>query len=142
MEKLDKDPEYIRELNNSIRERDVIIDSVTMTNELLMAKLKEITPYANMGRLVTDTSIPISIEELSKYLNTAGIDIGRNRLFDLLRTDGYLMKNGIGNRPTQKSLDNGLMLYIPTSINGHVIGITYITPNGIKYFISRYRNIV
>lgn len=116
MEKLDKDPEYIRELNNSIRERDVIIDSVTMTNELLMAKLKEITPYANMGRLVTDTSIPISIEELSKYLNTAGIDIGRNRLFDLLRTDGYLMKNGIGNRPTQKSLDNGLMLYIPTSI--------------------------
>jgi len=99
-------------------------------------------PKARFGNFVLDNIQPINIEELAKLLNTSGIDIGRNRLFELLRKDGYLMKNSNVNKPTQKALDSGLLMYnIIPLYNGNVCTYVYVTPKGIEHFINKYKDL-
>jgi len=99
-------------------------------------------PKARFGNFVLDNIQPINIEELAKLLNTSGIDIGRNMLFELLRKDGYLMKNSNVNKPTQKALDSGLLMYnIIPLYNGNVCTYVYVTPKGIEHFINKYKDL-
>lgn len=84
---------------------------------------------------LTNTNNTISLADLAKLIwNT---DIGHNRLMEMMRNDGYLMKKGIFNTPTQASLNHDLMIEVITATS---IPITRITPTGIGYFINIYRN--
>ena len=108
----------------------------------LERQIDVMAPKASFGNFVLDNIQPINIEELAKLLNTSGIDIGRNRLFELLRKDGYLMKNSNVNKPTQKALDSGLLMYnIIPLYNGNVCTYVYVTPKGIEYFINKYKDL-
>lgn len=76
-------------------------------------------------------------------INQNGIDIGQNRLFSLLRDQGYLCNRGEQrNLPTQKSLDLGLM-EIKKSIINQGDGVTRVTTTpkvtskGQSYFINK-----
>lgn len=58
---------------------------------------------------VSCSDTTILIRDLAKILKQNGIDIGQNRLFEYLRQNGYLIKNGQSkNMPTQKSMNLGL----------------------------------
>lgn len=84
------------------------------------------------------------IGELAKMLRQNGLDIGQNRLFEILRQDGYLGKNGSNrNVPTQRAMDLGLFRIKETAIthsDGHVTinRTAKVTGKGQTYFISRY----
>lgn len=86
---------------------------------------------------LTNTNNTISLADLTKLIWNTDTDIGRNRLMEMMRNDGYLMKKGTFNTPTQASLNHGLMIEVMT-ITG--IPVTRITPTGIGYFINIYRN--
>lgn len=111
----------------------------------LKAKNEEMAPKALFADAVSASKSTILIGELAKILKANGFDTGQNRLFDVLRNDGFLIsrKGTDYNMPTQKSMEMGLMKIKENAIthsDGHV-SITKtpkITGKGQQYFINRY----
>ncbi|MTV69756.1 oxidoreductase, partial [Streptococcus pneumoniae] len=68
------------------------------------------------------------IGELAKILKQNGIDIGQNKLFQWLRSNGYLIsrRGESWNQPTQKSMQLGLFELKKTNIN-HADGHTTVS---------------
>ena len=82
---------------------------------------------------VSDTNI--SIGSLSKLLKQNGINVGRNRLFEWLRENKYLISKGSDkNMPTQRSMEQGLF-----EVKEGTVG----TPNGeLKEIDKRLQKIL
>ena len=109
----------------------------------LQEKNREMLPKAEYYDAVRDTKSVMQVKELSAYLSSNGVKIGRNRLFSLLRNDGYICRAGpTKNLPTQDSLDMGLMEVKQSKYlhNGEVEirSTTYVTQRGLEYFLRRY----
>ena len=71
-------------------------------NKLLMEDVKRMKPKEEFFDAVADSKDAIEIGKVAKVLNFPGI--GRNKLFEILRRKGILMKDNI---PYQKFIDNG-----------------------------------
>ena len=106
--------------------------------------IKALEPKARFADAVAASDGTCLIGELAKMLRQNGLDIGQNRLFEILRQDGYLGKSGSNrNVPTQKAMDLGLFRIKETAIthsDGHVTinRTAKVTGKGQTYFISRY----
>ena len=109
----------------------------------LEEKVKADAPAVFFAEAVTGADTNILIRDMAKLLAQNGADIGGNRLFEVLRRDGYLIKSGSDyNMPTQKAMELGLFFVKETpriAKEGAVIDrTTKVTPKGQKYFINRY----
>lgn len=109
----------------------------------LQAKIEADAPAVFFAESITGADTNILVRDLAKLLAQNGADIGGNRLFELLRQDGYLIKSGSDyNMPTQRAMELGLFFVKETpriSKEGAVIDrTTKITPKGQKYFINKY----
>ena len=106
--------------------------------------IKELEPKARFADAVAASDGTCLIGELAKMLRQNGLNIGQNRMFEILRQDGYLGKTGSNrNVPTQKAMDLGLFRIKETAIthsDGHVTinRTAKVTGKGQTYFISRY----
>ena len=106
--------------------------------------IKVLEPKARFADAVAASDGTCLIGELAKMLRQNGLDIGQNRLFEILRQDGYLGKTGSNrNVPTQKAMDLGLFRIKETAIthsDGHVTinRTAKVTGKDQTYFISRY----
>lgn len=106
--------------------------------------IKALEPKARFADAVAASDGTCLIGELAKMLRQNGLDIGQNRLFEILRQDGYLGKSGSNrNVPTQKAMDLGLFRIKETAIthsDGHVTinRTAKVTGKGQTYFIDRY----
>ena len=106
--------------------------------------INELEPKARFADAVAASDGTCLIGELTKMLRQNGLDIGQNRLFEILRQDGYLGKTGSNrNVPTQKAMDLGLFRIKETAIthsDGHVTinRTAKVTGKGQTYFINRY----
>ena len=106
--------------------------------------INELEPKARFADAVAASDGTCLIGELAKMLRQNGLDIVQNRLFEILRQDGYLGKTGSNrNVPTQKAMDLGLFRIKETAIthsDGHVTinRTAKVTGKGQTYFISRY----
>ena len=106
--------------------------------------IKALEPKARFADAVAASDGTCLIGELAKMLRQNGLDIGQNRLFEILRQDGYLGKTGSNrNVPTQRAMDLGLFRVKETAIthsDGHVTinRTAKVTGKGQTYFISRY----
>ena len=110
----------------------------------LEAENEEMRPKALFADAVAASDGTCLIGEFAKMLRQNGVNIGQNRLFAMLRDDGYLGKVGQNrNVPTQRSMELGLFRIKETAIthsDGHVtINRTpKLTGKGQRYFIERY----
>lgn len=106
--------------------------------------IKELEPKARFADAVAASDGTCLIGELAKMLRQNGLDIGQNRLFKILREDGYLCKSPSNwNMPTQKAMELGLFRIKETAIthsDGHVTinRTAKATGKGQIYFIDRY----
>lgn len=100
-------------------------------------------PKANFADAVSNSVNLVPMAELSAYLYKNGVKIGRNKLMERLREEGFLYKDGYGhNLPTQKSKDLGLL----DVKQGHYLNgsesiattTTYVTGKGKEYFMRRF----
>jgi Rha family phage regulatory protein len=110
----------------------------------LEATIIDQKPKVLLANSVTASKKSILIGELAKILKQNGIDIGQNRLFEWLRSKGYLgRKSGDNfNLPTQKAMEIGLFEIKKTAIN-HSDGIriertTKVTGKGQLYFVNKF----
>lgn len=112
----------------------------------LEAKAEQDAPKVLFAQSVESSKSEILVGELAKILKQSGVSIGPNRLFELLRRDGYLIsrKGADWNMPTQKSMELGVMRIKETCIT-HADGHTTIqktpkiTGKGQIYFVNRYK---
>ena len=98
-------------------------------------------PYTNFGKSIATSSDAITIGQFAKVLNNNNINIGRNRLFSLLRDNGYLIKSGKDkNMPKQAYVTQGLFKVsesIVRTVEGELLtATTLITGKGQMYFLD------
>ena len=125
--------------------RAVLIAQATIERQ--SKQIEEMKPKAVFADAVSVSSSTILVGDLAKILKQNGYDIGGNRLFQLLREQGYLckQKGAMWNMPTQRSMEMGLFEVKETAVthsDGHVtINKTpKVTGKGQIYFINRYCN--
>lgn len=138
IDKMLEDPDYaIRLLQNYKEERD--------KRKELEAQNAVMIPKAVFADAVTTSDSCILIGDLAKLLRQNGIDIGQKRLFEWLRSNGYLIcrKGADWNSPTQRAMEMGLFEIKETAIthsDGHVTisKTTKVTGKGQVYFVNRF----
>jgi len=112
---------------------------------LLSAKIEQDKPKVLFADAVSVSNTTILIGELAKLLKQNGIEIGEKRLFEWLRTNGYLIsrKGTDYNAPTQRAMELSLFTVKETVINhsdGHITvsKTTKCTGKGQVYFINKF----
>ncbi|TWT04636.1 phage antirepressor [Planomicrobium sp. CPCC 101079] len=107
-------------------------------------KLEQQKPKVLFADSVEASESSILIRELAVILKQNGVNTGEKRLFEWLRSNGYLVKR-LGtdrNTPTQRSMEMGLFEIKETPIN-HNSGLitvnktTKVTGKGQVYFINK-----
>jgi Rha family phage regulatory protein len=111
------------------------------------ALIEEQKPKVLFADSVAGSHNSILINELAKILHQKGVQVGQNRLFKLLREQGYLCKQAGENYnlPTQRSMDLGVMEVKKSAVvtgkgDTFVTRTTKITPKGQLYFVNHFLN--
>ena len=129
-------PDYLIKLATALKEE-------TEKRKALEAREKENAPKVLFADSVGTSESTILIGDLAKIIRQNGVDIGRTRMFDWLRSSGYLMKDGQSkNMPTQYSMELGLMEIKERTVStpsGTIINKTpVITGKGQIYFVNKF----
>lgn len=130
-------------LDKALTSPDFLIQLATKLKEE-QEKVKELEPKARLADAVAASDGTCLVGELAKMLRQNGLDIGQNRLFEILRQDGYLGKTGSNrNVPTQKAMDLGLFRIKETAITHSDSHVTInrtakVSAKGQTYFVNRY----
>lgn len=113
--------------------------------EALQAKVAADAPKVLFADAVATSDTDILVGDLAKILRGNGVPLGANRLFELMRDEGYLIRRrGTDwNMPTQRSMELGLFRVKETAVthsDGHVTvsKTPKVTGKGQQYFVERY----
>lgn len=110
----------------------------------MSAQLKEQAPKVLFANAVETAHNSILIGDLAKIIRQNGVDIGQKRLFEWLRQNGYLIKDGQSkNMPTQKAKEMSLFEVKESTINNpdgsvRVTRTTKVTGKGQTYFVKKF----
>lgn len=108
------------------------------------SRIAELEPKALFADAVAASDGTCLVGELAKMMRQNGVKVGQNRLFAMLREDGYLGNVGQNrNVPTQRAMDLGLFRIKETAVthsDGHVTlsRTPKVTGKGQRYFLERY----
>ena len=86
----------------------------------LLEKIEEDKPMVDFANTISASTDSVDVGIFAKLVKDEDIPLGRNKLFDWLRANKYLMKNNV---PYQTYIDNGYF---------EVVEYTYNTPYGSK----------
>lgn len=145
----------IRKTGGYIQGQDTMSDSELMAKALMVAQrqidernkqIEEMKPKALFAEAVSASSTSILVGELAKLISQNGYKIGQNRLFDWLRTNGYLMQTGSSkNLPKQRYVEQGLFEIKETTVlnadgSNRITKTTKVTGKGQVYFVNKFLN--
>lgn len=122
--------------------RAVLLAQATIDRQ--KSRIAELEPKALFADAVAASDGTCLVGELAKMMRQNGVKVGQNRLFAMLREDGYLGNVGQNrNVPTQRAMDLGLFRIKETAVthsDGHVTlsRTPKVTGKGQRYFIERY----
>lgn len=109
----------------------------------LEAQIKEDEPLKVFAHSVQASQDSILVGDLAKLLRQNGVPIGQKRLFDWLRQNGYLIKDGVSrNMPTQRAMEMELFKVKESTINMpdgsvRISRTTKVTGKGQVYFVNK-----
>ena len=124
-----------------------LADLLLQAGEQLKQKeliIQEMTPKALFADSVASSDDSILVGQLAKLIKQNGRDIGQNRLFALLREDGFLCKSGENrNLPTQRAMEMKLFEVKERTVNNpdgsvRITKTPKVTGKGQIYFVRRY----
>jgi anti-repressor protein len=122
--------------------RAVLLAQATIDRQ--KERIAELEPKALFADAVAASDGTCLVGELAKMMRQNGVEVGQNRLFAMLREDGYLGNVGQNrNVPTQRAMDLGLFRIKETAVthsDGHVTlsRTPKVTGKGQRYFLERY----
>ena len=120
------------------------LEEIKHINIRLEEKVEQDKPKVLFADAVTTADTSILVGDLAKLIKQNGVDIGQKRLFDWLRENGYLIKNGNSkNMPTQKGMDLKLFEVKERTISNpdgsvRITKTTKVTGKGQQYFINKF----
>lgn len=125
-----------------------LADLLMQAGEQLKQKeiiIQEMKPKALFADAVASSKTSILIGQLAKILTQNGYQIGQNRLFEKLRSEGFLSsrKGADWNMPQQRYVEQGIFeIKESTHIDGNGVNITTktvkVTGKGQQYFINKF----
>ena len=123
------------------------LETVQQLNGIIRKQAKQLEderPLVEFADHVSNASNLIDIGTLAKIANDENIDIGRTRLFDWLRSNGYLMDSASNkNQPYQKYIEQGLFKVreytYKTPYGDKVATKAMVTGKGQIYFVEKLR---
>ncbi len=108
-------------------------------------RINQMRPKEIFADAVATSHTSILIGDLAKILKQNGVEIGQKRLFEWLRTNGYLIKRkgSDWNMPTQKSMELGLFEVKESATSNpdgsvRINKTTKVTGKGQQYFINKF----
>ena len=135
-------PEMVLSRANQLSSR--MIEDYTKRISSLEFTIQQQAPKVLFADAVATSDTSILIGDLAKLLKQNGIDTGQRRLFEHLRTNGYLMKQGSSyNMPTQRAMEMGLFEVKERTIANpdgsmRLTRTTKVTGKGQQYFINLF----
>lgn len=120
------------------------IDSLKAENVMLVERNKEMKPKAIFADAVATSRTSILIGDLAKLICQNGYQIGQKRLFEWLRSNGYLCKSGSSrNMPIQRYVEQGLFEVKESNVQNpdgsvRITRTTKITGKGQLYFVNKF----
>lgn len=113
--------------------------------QALIAENAELKPKALFTDAVTASKGSVSVGSLAKMITNNGVTIGQNRLYEWLRDNGYLIKDGRNkNVAIQRFVESGLfelkenLTYDNDGVPVLRKPTTMVTGKGQKYFIDKF----
>jgi anti-repressor protein len=137
IEKVLADPDTIIQLATRLKEEQ-------QKRILAENKIEQDKPKVLFADAVEVSKTSILIGDLAKLIKQNGCDTGQKRLFEWMRSNGYLMKNGVSrNMPTQKAMELGLFEVKESTINNpdgsvRITRTTKVTGKGQVYFVNKF----
>ncbi|MEH7342718.1 phage antirepressor [Bacillus sp. JJ1532] len=118
IENILNDPDFGIKLLTTIKEERLLREQAEQQRDKVIAQQQADLPYTNFGKVVSNSSGAISIGAFAKMMyDKHGIKIGRNKMFEWLRENGYLIKQGREyNNPKQIYIEQGLFDVKPTIV--------------------------
>ena len=122
------------------------LDIAHKTIANLQIENEEMKPKAIFADAVATSDTSILIGDLAKLIKQNGTDIGQKRLFERMRNDGYLIKEGASkNMPTQMAMKKELFEVKERVISNpdgstRITRTTKVTGKGQIYFINKFKN--
>lgn len=142
LEKAWNTPEQI--FARALKMADQEIEKLKLNNTVLIQDVQRMKPKEIFADAVSASRTSILIGDLAKLLKQNGYETGQKRLFEQLRQEGYLIKNGNSkNMPTQKSMEMNLFEVKETTIANpdgsvRITKTTKVTGKGQQYFINKF----
>ena len=115
--------------NNSLQE-------LRSDNAQLLAENAVMKPKAEFADRVANADGLLSMSNFAKVIQDEHINMGRNKLFEWLRNQGYLRGN---NEPYQQYVNQGLFRVRETVHNGGLRTQTYVTGKGQLYLVEKLK---
>ena len=130
-------------------DKGIVVDAhkklIQLETKPLLEQLEEQAPDVAFAKAIGKSSTLISVAELSNLMSQNGVEMGRNRLFDWLRVNGYLVKQKGPRRnlPTQRAIDLGILKMIEDPAKDYhgnpvINKMTMVTPKGQQYFLNKF----
>lgn len=126
---------------------DSLADLLLQAGEQLKQRdlvIQEMEPKALFSDAVRGSVNSCLVSELATILKQNGVNIGQNRLFEWLRDNGYLCRDGRRkNKPTQRSMDLKIMdvrEHVRTNSQGELVTTftPLVTGKGQVYFVNKF----
>ena len=137
-------PDTIIKLATALKDEQSKNKQLQTINSQLQQTITEQEPQVAFAKAVSASDSSILVGDMAKLLRQNGLDIGQNRLFEKLREQGYLCKEGSRyNKPTQYSMDLKIMEYSENAVtrsDGQILVrfTPKITGKGQQYFVSKF----
>lgn len=125
----------------SEREKRKVLESTVKEKE---QQIEQDKPKVVFADAVSTAKTSILIGDLAKLIKQNGVDMGQKRLFDWMRTNGYLIKSGSSkNMPIQRYMEQGLFEVKESVVanpdgSSRVTRTTKVTGKGQQYFINLF----
>ncbi len=139
---------YSSQIPGSFAEALELAASLEKERVALAARVEKDRPKVLFAETVETSKTSILVNELAKILKQNGVDVGQNRLFRILREDGFLMKGGESrNMPTQKAMELGLFEIKERTVSNpdgsiRITRTTKVTGKGQVYLVNKYRKML
>lgn len=123
------------------------IDKLKADNRVLIADTERMKPKEIFADAVSSSKDSCLIGDLAKIICQNGHKIGQKRLFEWMRTNGYLIKSGSSkNMPTQKAMELKLFEVKETTITNpdgsiRITKTTKVTGKGQVYFVNKFAEV-
>ena len=143
-EELLADPDLAIKAFTALKEERAKREALEATVKTQEQQIAQDKPKVVFADAVSTAKTSILIGDLAKLIKQNGIDIGQKRLFEWLRTNGYLIKNGSSkNMPLQRYMEQGLFEVKESVVanpdgSSRVTRTTKVTGKGQQYFINLF----